>query len=232
MRSGPAFYFAWWILGIRWHGLSGGAVRSKDAPSKRYLRGAIFGVALSIVPLVVVLIVADGMIQGITARYIEVGTYHLQAQALADVDQQTLIATAATLRVLPGMSAFPESQGYGIAISGSRTAGVAVRAIDPSFLEDPGTAAYLKTSAGEMRLDSTNQILLGAPLAKELGAGVGDTVSIVTPHPTGNSGLTGFAPKISIFRVRGIVSAGYRELDALWAFVSLRAGTKLFWPDG
>jgi lipoprotein-releasing system permease protein len=29
--------------------------------------------------------------------------------------------------------------------------------------------------------------------------------------------------------VRGIVSAGYRELDALWAFISLPAGSKAFW---
>ena len=30
--------------------------------------------------------------------------------------------------------------------------------------------------------------------------------------------------------MRGIVSAGYRELDALWAFVSLRAGSRIFAP--
>jgi lipoprotein-releasing system permease protein len=181
------------------------------------------------VPLVVVLIVSDGMIQGITARYIEVGTYHLQAQPLVVVDRQTLENAASSVRALPGISAFPELQGYGVAISGSRTAGVAVRAVDPAFLKDPGTAAFLKLNAGEMQLDSTNQILLGASLAKDLGAAVGDTVSIVTARPTYGGGTASFTPKVSVFRVRGIVSAGYRELDALWAFVSLRAGSKIFW---
>ena len=60
----------------------------EDAPGRRYLRGALIGVALSIVPLVVVLVVSDGMIQGITSRYIEVGTYHLQAEPSVVMDRQ------------------------------------------------------------------------------------------------------------------------------------------------
>ncbi len=229
MSLGPTFYFAGRILGFRSHGMPTGAKRSRRAWGRRYIRGAILGVALSIVPLVVVLIVADGMIQGITARYIEVGTYHLQAQPLIVVDQETLNTAVLALDKKPGMLAFPEFQGYGLAIVGTKTAGVAVRAVDPAFLQDPGTKAYLKINSGEMSLDSTNQILLGMALAKDLNAKIGDTLSIVTSRPTYGVGTAMFAPKISIFRVRGIVSAGYRELDALWAFVSLHAGSKIFW---
>jgi lipoprotein-releasing system permease protein len=194
----------------------------------------VIGVALSIVPLVVVLVVSDGMIEGITARYIEVGTYHLQAQPLVVVKDRELETKAALLRESPGIkAAFPEYQGYGVAIAGSRTAGVAVRAVDNSFLTDPGTAAYLHVNSGEARLDSTNQILLGEALARSLSVKVGDTVSIVTSRPVAFGAAGGgraptFAPKVSVFNVRGIVSAGYRELDALWAFVSLRSGYKIF----
>ena len=126
------------------------------------------------------------------------------------------------------MKAFPELQGFGVAIAGARTAGVAIRAVDPSFLGDPGTDAYLQVKSGEMKLDSTNQILLGEPLAKDLGVKVGQVVSIVTERP-GYGGNGSLIPKVSVFRVKGIVSAGYRELDALWAFVSLRAGSRIFW---
>jgi lipoprotein-releasing system permease protein len=186
-------------------------------------------VALSIVPLVVVLVVADGMIQGITARYIEVGTYHLQALPRYVMDQRELEEAASSLRARPGLAAFPESQGYGVAISGSRTAGVMIRAVENSFLQDQGTKAYLQVKEGELSLESTNQILLGESLAKALGAKVGDAVSIITSRPAAESTRFSFAPRISVFRVRGVVSAGYRELDALWAFVSLRAGAKAFW---
>ncbi len=232
MSLGPAFFFAGRVLGLGRRARGGAeASRSRaDAPARRYLRGAVVGVALSIVPLVVVLIVADGMIQGITARYIETGTYHLQAQTLAVVDQGALEAASAAVRGRAGIKAYPEMQSYGVAIAGARTAGVAIRAVDPSFLEDPGTAAYLKLSDGSMKLESTNQILLGEPLAKTLGVKAGQTVSIVTERPGYAGNAASYIPKVSVFRVRGIVSAGYRELDALWAFVSLRAGARIFWP--
>jgi len=227
MRAGPALFFARRILGLRSSRGNDPKSRAERGQGRRYLRGAVLGVALSIVPLVLVLIIADGMIQGITARYIEVGTYHLQAQPFVDLDLASLEGAAAALRSRPGVLAFPEYQGFGVAISGSRTAGVALRAVDPSFLADPGTKAYLKASAGDLRLDAGNQILLGEALAKDLDARVGGTVSIVTSRPSGGA-ASSFAPKVSVFRVRGIVSAGYRELDALWAFVPLGSAARIF----
>ncbi|MDR0473154.1 MAG: ABC transporter permease, partial [Treponema sp.] len=65
-RLGSAFFIALRYLLGRAH--EGG----------RYLRGAAAGIALSLVPIVVTLIVADGMIRGITDRYLELGTGHLQ----------------------------------------------------------------------------------------------------------------------------------------------------------
>jgi lipoprotein-releasing system permease protein len=228
MSIGPALFFARRILGLG----KGRALRAKGetAPGSRYLRGAVVGIALSIVPLVVVLIVADGMIEGITARYIEVGTYHLQARPLVPMDETGLAARARAIRALSTVaSAFPEYQGYGVALAGDRTAGVAIRAVDPAFLADPGTAAYLKVNAGQARLDSSNQILLGEALARNLGVKVGDVVSIVTTRPVSfGANSSAFSPKVSAFIVRGIVSAGYRELDALWAFVSLKSGSRIF----
>jgi lipoprotein-releasing system permease protein len=227
---GPALFFARRVLGLRSRGAEGRG--SERALGSRYLRGAVIGVALSIVPLVVVLVVSDGMIEGITARYIEVGTYHLQAQPLAVVDSRELEGKAALLRGSPGIkAAFPEFQGYGVAIAGARTAGVAVRAVDPAFLADPGTSAYLRLVSGESGLTASNQMLLGEALARTLGLKVGDTLSVVTSKPIafdGEGGSASFSPKVSVFKVRGIVSAGYRELDALWAFVSFRAGTRIF----
>jgi lipoprotein-releasing system permease protein len=225
---GPAAFFACRVLGLRRDGPAG-KTGADDAPGRRYLRGAVFGVALSLVPLVVVLVVADGMIEGITARYIEAGTYHLQAQSLLSVDAKGMTKDVEALRGRPGIKAvFPERQSYGVALFGTRTAGVALRAVDPDFLTDPGTATYLKATSGEATLDATNQILLGEALAKDLGAKVGDAVSIVTTKSGTSVGALAFVPKVSVFRVRGIVSAGYRQLDALWAFVSLRAGERLF----
>jgi len=228
VRLGPALLVAGrCLLGAP----SDGSPR-KGGRSERYLRGAVLGVALSLVPLVVVLVVADGMIEGITARYIEVGTYHFQAQPSTSTKAEELAAAAASAKAVPGVeAAYSEMQGYGVALQGSRTAGVAIRAIDPAFLEDPGVVRYLVPKEGQMRLDSSNEILLGYYLARSLGAKVGDTVSLVTERRSRFGTSSGLAPKVSVFRVRGIVSAGYRELDALWAFTSLKAGTRILDPD-
>jgi lipoprotein-releasing system permease protein len=238
VSGGPGLFFAGRILGLSAKKTrktnSPGSTASKggsEEPGRRYLRGAIVGVALSIVPLIVVLVVSDGMIQGITSRYIEVGTYHLQALPRVVTDQAGLELAASSLREIKGVSAFPELRGYGVAIWGSRTAGLALRAVDSSFLADKGTAAYLKVVAGEARLDAANQILLGESLAKNLGAKLGDAISVVTTRQAYSS-QNSIAPKVSVFIVRGIVSAGYRELDALWAFVSLRAGYRILWSGG
>jgi lipoprotein-releasing system permease protein len=221
----PAIFFARRLLG-----LERGREGADEAPGRRYLRGAALGVALSLVPLVVVLVVADGMIEGITARYIEVGTYHLQAQSLYVVNGEELEAKAEALKGRAGIKAvYPESDSYGVALFGNRNAGVELRAVDPSFLADSGTATYLRLGSGEMKLDATNQILLGEALAHNLGAKVGDIVSLVTSRPVAfGESYSSFTPKVSAFRVKGIVSAGYRQLDELWAFVSFRAGEKLF----
>jgi ABC-type transport system, involved in lipoprotein release, permease component len=231
----PAAFFAARMLGLdarRGRETRDGenAGGSSSYRGRRYLRGAATGVALSLVPLVVVLVVSDGMIEGITARYIEVGSYHLQAQSYYVVTADELNQQAEKLRAQKGtIAAFPEVDSYGVALLGSRTAGAQVRAVDPNFLEDKGTKAYLQLKSGELRLDSGNQILLGESLAKSLGAKVGDAVSLVTSKAdAGAGGASGFAPKLSVFRVKGIVSAGYRQLDELWAFISLRSGERIF----
>jgi lipoprotein-releasing system permease protein len=221
MKTGAALFFARRVLGGK----------ERGQRSSRYIRGAILGVALSIVPLVVVLVVADSMIEGITDRYIEVGTYHLQAKPFFALGKDELGEKAAALRQLPGVkSASLELQSPAVAILGSRTAGVALRAVDQAFLAAPSTATYLRIVSGEAKLDSTNQILLGEALARSLGAKVGDIVSLATTKSADVAHSGNYIPRVNAFKVRGIVSAGYRELDALWAFVSLKAGFKLYSP--
>ena len=61
-------HLAWSFLRPRF-GRSGSGV---------YLLGATFGIAVSLVPLVLVVEISDGLIEGITERYLELGSYHLQ----------------------------------------------------------------------------------------------------------------------------------------------------------
>ena len=49
----------------------------------RYVRGAVAGIALGLVPLVIVMEVSTGMIEGITARLLEIGRIECRLQELA-----------------------------------------------------------------------------------------------------------------------------------------------------
>jgi lipoprotein-releasing system permease protein len=208
--------------------LAGRPVPGEELRGRRYIRGAVIGVAMSLVPLIVVLVAANGMIEGITERYIEVGTYHLQARQTLrrTVAERDLAVERLRSEAKFGVF-FRETQGPAIAVAKGRTEGILLRAIEPSFLEDPGTRRYFRTVQGEASLDSSNEALIGEALAKTLGIGPGDVFSIVTTRTTFDEGAVTLIPRISAFRVRGIVSAGYRELDALWVFVNTKAGDRI-----
>jgi len=193
----------------------------------RYLRGAAAGIAISLVPIIVTLIVADGMIRGILNRYLELGTGHLQVFSIAGVDGLEGILDA--VRETEGVrGAWLEQRGMGVLVgSGGRT-GTTVRAIDPSFWQDQGSLQYLEIIAGAAQFQSDRDMLLGGSLATSISAEVGDTVRLMTLH-TGHGGM--IMPRVTAFTVAGIVSSGYHELDALWSIITIDGGGGILGPE-
>ena len=189
----------------------------------RYLRGAASGIAVSLVPIIVTLIVADGMIRGIIDRHLELGTGHIQIRNL-----QEPMHPEAALPYLEGISgirgAWAEQQGIGVILGSSGSRGAAIRAVDNSFWDDPGGRRYLQNLSGEARPETNRDVILGTELARSIGASIGSTVRIMTTHTT----LEGRSiPCITAFTVRGIVASGYNELDALWCIMTLEAGRQI-----
>ncbi|MCL2204994.1 MAG: ABC transporter permease [Treponema sp.] len=192
----------------------------------RYLRGAAGGIALSLVPIIVTLIVADGMIRGIMDRYLELGTGHLQVFNFQN--RQNPEAALPYIEGFPGIRGiWSERQGLGVLLGSAGTRGAAIRAIEPSFWEDEGALRFLVTLEGEGRLLGDRDVLLGSELARSIGAQAGNTVHIMT---ISHSPLGHFIPRVTPFYVRGIVSSGYQELDAMWCVISLDAGLDIL-PD-
>jgi lipoprotein-releasing system permease protein len=190
--------------------------------------GAVLGIAVSLVPLVLVLVVSDGMIQGITRRYIETKTYHVQAEIPADFTPADEEAGLTSLRGLSGVKgAFFERSGMGLAVAGDKSHAINLRSISTAFFTDEGTTSYLRVESGA-QAPSGRGALVGSALALALGLKVGDPLTIVTASP-GDGGADGlpYSPRLSFFKVTGIVSAGYRDLDALWVFIDSEKGDQL-----
>ena len=95
-----------------------------------YLLGSVLGIALSLVPLIVVLEVADGMIAGITRRYLEVGTYHAQVSLPEMTSAEELEGILESLRARPAVRyAMVERQGLGLASAAGGRSAVTIRAV-------------------------------------------------------------------------------------------------------
>jgi lipoprotein-releasing system permease protein len=209
------FFFARRLLGGR-------------AGTARYLRGAVLGIAISLVPLVVVLEVSSGMINGITARLLEVGTYHLQAALSPDTTAAELEADTAKVAAVDGVtSATPERQGTGMVVSAAGAAGVTLRCVPADmFSRDAGFRSYVTLRSGSGDLAAGDAVLLSAALARTLAVATGDTVSILTTWGADFSG----APRLTSVRVGGIFETGYQELDASLVYAPLSLALKILSP--
>ena len=191
--------------------------------------GAVLGTALSVVPLVVVQQVADGMIGGIVDRFVTTGTYHLQAVPYHAADALRVRAMTETVRGVRGVrSAAAERQGYGLLYSDYGRSGVTIRAVQEAFWrDDPRVQEYLEVVDGAFDLSAPEAIVLGIETAAALDARVGQSVRLLTVRPLGEGRLL---PRVSTFTVAGIVSSGYRDLDRLWVFVDYERGVRII-PD-
>jgi lipoprotein-releasing system permease protein len=185
---------------------------------------------LSLIPLVVVLEVADGMIEGITRRYLEVGTYHIQVSLAGEANLESYRTLAEQLRGKPGVTqVIPERQGMGLVYTATERGAVTVRAVPPSlYREDADFRRFFRLVEGSFDLDSPQAILVGREIAGRLGVRVGDPVKMLTMVSTsvGRS-----LPRVSSFKVTGIFTTGYQELDKLWIYIPLRIGERVL-PGG
>ncbi len=177
------------------------------------LSGTTLGIALSLVPVIVVLVVADGMIEGITGRFLEVDTYHARIANMGIKDSQTE-EFLESVRALPQVVlAEAELRSMGLLFKDGKRAVVEVRFVSPDLMHlDLGLQRYLKIE-GLFNLDEEDSVVIGREMADSIGIGVGDSIALLVqgrlrPH---------------VLRVSGLYSSGYQQLDKAWAFMGSSA---------
>ena len=194
----------------------------------RYLKGAVLGIALSLVPLVVVMEVSTGMINGITARLLEVGTYHLQIALPSNTSDAKLAEIAASVGdVSDVLAAIPERQGTAMLVSAHGAAGVSIRCVPPDvFSRDSGFRSFVTIKAGSADLMRPDSLLVSAALAASLGIAPGDAVNVLTTYGEGMTGL----PRLTELRAAGIYETGYQDLDKTLAYAPLGIASRILSP--
>lgn len=201
--------------------------------ARKSLFGAVLGIGISIVPLIVVLVVSDGMIEGISSRTIELGTGHLQAINMKPMAEFKRAETEKYVRDLildwsQGdflENAWIERQGNGLVIGKTGRSGGTIRSVEPQFFsENIRALSLIKIIDGSLQFENNKSVILGAKIAAKLGLQAGDPCRIITLNKNEKGKII---PKLTSFKVSGIISSGYQELDSLWVFIPLEEGVKI-----
>ena len=199
---------------------------SSSSNGKRSLLGALLCIGISLVPLIAVLVVSNGMIEGITGRMISLSSQDLSVYVDPDSDlcesASSLTAFAEELSTIEGVTgAFPEVRGTALAAGKNYRTGATVRALPSDiFTKSKGFASLFNFVQGEADLSQPKNAIIGEKISSLLGVKAGDTIRLITVRKT----ASGISPKMTSLKVTGIVSCGYQELDALWVFVPLETG--------
>lgn len=220
-------------LALRFLGVGSGAGESN---ARKSLYGAIAGIGVSLVPLIVVLVIADGMIEGSTRRIVELSSSHLRVSdyyGAAGTAENPGALTALARNLEDGgadygiVGAIAERQGIGIVIGRKGRSGGTVRAVEPRFFSDnPGVTGLLSVVEGKAQLGSPTDAIIGKKIASDLALKAGDTFRLLTMRET----RSGSSPRFTTLTVKAIVSSGYQELDALWVFVPYETGCAILSP--
>ncbi|MFP4178504.1 MAG: ABC transporter permease [Spirochaetaceae bacterium] len=194
---------------------------------KRHLIGAILGVGFSLIPLILVIEVSGGMIEGITRRFIEIGSYHLQLKSYSDYDEEEIDGTLARIEEVEEVErAFEAVFGEGLIYSPTGRTGVSIRGLPEDFYERDGKVQeFLSFEEGSFDLSAGRNALVSGEVARKLEVSVGDTVRLLTAKT-----MPGRSPVLrpSTFTVAGVFSTGYYELDALSMYLHVEQGKRLF----
>lgn len=189
----------------------------------------MLGIALGVTALITVLSVMNGFEKELRDRILGMASHATVttfAGRLPDweglsevlVDNERIVAMA------------PYVRGESMLSMGKRVSGALLRGVLPG-MEGDVSDVVSHINGGDLGLleEGEYSIILGSELAIALGAGIGDSITVVSPQVT--IGPTGILPRLRRFTVTGIFEVGMYEYDRGVALVHLKDAAKLFRLD-
>jgi lipoprotein-releasing system permease protein len=192
---------------------------------------SMLGIALGVAALIVVLSVMNGFQKEVRDRMLGVLS-HIElfepgGQAIPDLE-----AVLATVRQNPEVvGAAPFVGAQALLARGEDMKGALVRGIDP-VLEPQVTdlARDLAQTVLPRLVPGEFGIILGGELARNLGVGLGDTVTLIAP--SGQVTPAGVVPRIRQMSVVGTFDSGHYEYDSSLALLHQDDAARIFRVEG
>lgn len=209
---------------------------TKKTTGTKSIFGAILCIALSLIPLVVVLSISDAMVNGMTDRLINLSSSHLQLQydfiGEDSINKELLDVATDVVKTVDGVTeAYEMITTTGLAASTKARCGATVRACNPEIFKTVSSYSKLFSSVEgnieDFYTDNKRNVLIGKGIADKLQLKPGDTIRLITTQKLNDS----IIPKMTAFKVCAIISCGYQELDALWVFVPVNSAIDILKPD-
>lgn len=205
--------------------------KSGTNQTRKRMIGAILGIAVSLIPLVLVMQVAEGMIEGITRRYVEIGTFHLQVKNFTENGESETSDFIQEIKTIRGIkTVFPVVEGTALLYSNGGGSGAVVRGLPSDVYEkDDKLRDYLVIKEGEFDLSTDKSVLISSQMADKLRLKPGDPVKMLTGKSIPGRPIILRPVRLT---VTGIFTTGYRDLDALSVIIPYRRGERLFQDPG
>jgi len=201
----------------------------KKSSARRSLFGAMLCIGLSIVPLIAVVSITNGMVNGMTERIIGLSSNHLQAYVAKSIKEvknpQEFCAYAESIKEIQGVLAvYPEVDIAGLGVGNGIRTGIEIRGVKNDIFKSNASYEKLLTVVeGELKdFGKEKYAVIGKKLSEDLSIHPGDSFRIITTRSAGNK----IVPKMTNFTVAAVVSSGYQELDQFWCFVPVEGAYK------
>jgi lipoprotein-releasing system permease protein len=191
---------------------------------------SMFGIALGVMALIVVLSVMNGFENELRGRilgmvsHVTVSSFRGPLQEWQALREQTLAHPNVT-------GGAPYTEAEAMISNLSSVSGALVRGIDPQHeIEVSEIHRHMEFGALDDLVGGEYGIVLGSGLANSLDVVPGDRVTMVTPQATASP--MGFLPRLRRFKVVGIFEIGVYEYDRSSALIHYQDASKLFRMDG
>ena len=190
---------------------------------------SMLGIALGVTALITVLSVMNGFEQELRDRILGMAshaTITTYEGRLADWQglAQTLDGQAHVIAMAPYV------RGESMLSNGKQVSGALLRGVLPEKEGDVSdVVSHIKGGDLGLLKEGEYGIILGSELAIVLAAGVGDSITVVSPQVT--IGPTGILPRLRRFTVVGIFEVGMFEYDRGVALVHIKDAARLFRLD-
>jgi len=191
---------------------------------------SMFGIALGVMALIVVLSVMNGFENELRGRILGMVS-HVTVSSFRGPLQDWQALREETLQHPAVIGGAPYTEAEAMISNLSSVSGALIRGIDPELeVEVSEIHQHMEFGALSDLLAGEYGIVLGSGLANSLDVVPGDRITMVTPQVTASP--MGFLPRLRRFQVVGIFEIGVYEYDRSSALIHYQDASKLFRLDG